>query len=729
VTNLSRRELLLGSGLMLASSANPLQATDKWHERHSQPLPATESAQERIHSVRILDAEGFNPPFFPNLDFDPAKAVRIATDLHAGALRYPVASYYAYFPTRTKYPVHPQLTGNPMLETLRLCRAAGLRTIAYVPVNHPFMDIRDPDPSYPEWQRRDMQGRPFITTHFGFSRYYEGCLNSPLRQEIVELVREVLRYDFDLVYFDGPYQGMDHREELCHCKWCQKAFFEATSCDIPAPDGPINEIIACKCWINDQVARNLLQTLTDIVHETRGIPVFFNDTSMLSRGWCRSRSFPITDGFMFESAKTPEQKLFNLQLGRSTGKTIWAYVGYHSQYNGEHLMDKSIRGWYSYPLDSDDLLMDGAVAFSAGAGTVYWSLSRLYFSGDAPWTHLEAQRVRAVFDWEDRHSDLMRSASDAPQCGLLVSTQTIEWCGLPSYMAGAYPNGFHGVWRVMQEGCIAAEPFLDFALNCSQLDHYPLVYVANAICLSRAQCSMLADYVEMGGILVTTHMSGLLDEYGRPQEEYPLHNLLGVALEEGAPEEHPDLYLRLPGNRLIPQAPQMIRFRVLDKTDVLATTWDLPRQRDLGAAISRRKYGKGTVFYIGSSLESIYEETRIPAVRDTLLNLLDPYLRDTRRYRIPTDLGLFVQYRESSSALVLHLIANTGTKVKMLRVHEYYTAIENIPAAVKVGDGRRVESVHLLCANHAVKFSQSDGWVHFVIDRIRIHEVVLIRVA
>lgn len=120
--------------------------------------------------MRILDTEGFNRPSFPNLDFDPAKAVRIATDLHAGALRYPVAAYYAYFPTRTKYPVHPQLIGDPMLETLRLCRAAGLRTIAYVPVNHPFMDIHDPDPSYPEWQRRGMQGRPFITTHFSFSR-------------------------------------------------------------------------------------------------------------------------------------------------------------------------------------------------------------------------------------------------------------------------------------------------------------------------------------------------------------------------------------------------------------------------------------------------------------------------------------------------------------------------------------------------------------------------------
>lgn len=727
MTDISRRDLLLGSGLVLAGSASPLRAAGEWHTA-TQPQPKALPAW--VRSARILIAEGYNPPFYPELQFDPEKAVRLAVDIHANAFRYPAASYYAYFPTRSKYPVHPKLAGDPMRETVRLCRAAGLKTIAYLPVNHPFMDIHDSNPLYPEWQRRDAGGNPFITTHFGFSRYYEGCLNSPLRAEIIELVHEVLDYDFDLVYFDGPYQGMDHREEFCYCSWCRKAFFAATGRDIPAQNGPAEKVIACRRWIDDDVARGTLESLTEIVRGAKGLPVFFNNTSMLSRGWCRSRAISVTDGFMFESAETPEQKLFNLQLGKSTGKSIWTYVGYHSQYNGEHLMDKSIRGWYSYPLDSDDLLMDGAVAFAAGTGMVYWSLSRLYFMDRAPAALSEAQHVRSIFDWMNRQDTLMHSASIASQCGLLVSTQTIEWCSSPSYIAHAYPNGFHGIWRVLQEGSLASEPFLDFSLDRQQLDRYTAIYAANAACLSHAQCAMLADYVAAGGTLIATHLSGLFDEYGRAQTRRPLHNLLGIAFEADEPEEHPDLYLRMSGSdRLVPQDPQIVRFRAADDIEVLATTWDLALGQSLGAAMTRRSYGKGRALYIGSSLEAVYEETRIPAVCATLLALLEPFLAPSRRYRVHAQEGLITQYAEAPSAVLLHLIANTGNKVKKLRVNESYLDLENVPVAVRIPKGRRVVSVHLLRADRPAKFSQADGWVHLVIDRIRIHEAVVVRFA
>ena len=57
-----------------------------------------------------------------------------------------------------------------------------------------------------------------------------------------------------------------------------------------------------------------------MIRQTRDVPVFFNDTSLLSRREWRSRAVPVVDGFMFEASETPEDKLFNMQLGQSTGK-------------------------------------------------------------------------------------------------------------------------------------------------------------------------------------------------------------------------------------------------------------------------------------------------------------------------------------------------------------------------------------------------------------------------
>ena len=727
MTEITRRNLLLGAGMLLASPDSVFFAANSFSAGETRPLAAAESGQEWVRTARVVIAEAYNPPFYPQLDYDPEKAVRLAKALNANAFRYPAASYYAYFPTRTKFPIHPALAGDPMRETLRLCRAANLKTIAYVPINHPFMDVNDTNPNYPLWQRRDVNGKPFITTHMGFSRYYEGCLNSPLRTELVAMLQEILVYDFDSVYFDGPYQGMDNRMEFCHCKWCRTDFMKASGREVPAQDGDVDTIIAYTRWMDDVVARGFLQELTDMVRSSKHLPVLFNNTSLLSRGWCRSRSVFVTDGFMFEAAETPEQKLFNLQLGKSTGRIIWTYVGYHSQYNREHLVDKSIRGWYSYPVDGDDLLMDGAVAFSAGTGMTFWSLSRLYAMPHPPEHYAEGRSICAIFDLMEANGDLLRSSRALPQAGVLVSSQTIEWCNAKHFVAPAYQNGFRGIWQAMQEGSIAAEPFLDFAFERPQLNRYGLIYVSNAACLSRMQCAMLADFVADGGTLIATHLSGLCDEYGRTQKERPLHNLLGIAFTADEPEERPELYLKIPGkDDLIPQDPQVMRFSALAGTKVLATTYDLARHQDLGAAITERLYGKGKAIYIGSNLEAIYDETRLPVIRDFLLGLLEPALGSSRRYRVPVEDGLIAQYAETSNAALLHLIANTGNKLKKIRARESYLPLTDVPIAIRIPAGRVVSSTHLLRAGKPIDFSHEDGWVHTRIDEIYIHETVVI---
>lgn len=729
MAEISRRDLILGAGgagLLRTISNSPSFAIKPLSAYAAGPLLSSKGDHEWVHTSRILIAEAYNPPFYPELDYDPEKAVQVAKTLNANAFRYPAASYYAYFPTQTNFPVHPKLAGDPMRETLRLCRAANLKTIAYVPINHPFMAVNDPNPHYPHWQRRDADGKPFITTHMGFSRYYEGCFNSPLRGEILGLLREILTYDFDLVYFDGPYQGMDHRMDFCHCEWCRKGFLKATGRDVPMQNGNADAIIAYRLWTDD-VARGLLQNMTNMARSSKHLPVLFNNTSMLSRGWCRSHSIPVTDGFMFEAAETPEQKLFNLQLGKSTNKIIWTYVGYHSQYNREHLMDKSIRGWYSYPVDGDDLLMDGAVAFAAGTGMVFWSLSRLYAMPSPPEKYAEGRNMRAVFDLMEKHGDLLRSTHASPQAGLLVSSQTIEWCSAKSYIPPAYPNGFRGIWQAMQEGSIAAEPFLDFAFDREQLGRYSLIYASDAACLGDAQCAMLADFVASGGTLIATHLSGLYDECGRTRRLRPLHDLLGIAFTSDEPEERPELYLKIPGkDELIPQDPQIVRFHALGNTQVLATTYDLAHRADLGPAITQRDHGKGRTIYIGSNLEATYDETRMPVIRDFLLGLLEPALGSSQRYRVPTEDGLMAQYAESSNVAILHLIANIGNKMKKVRANESYLPLVNTPVAIRIPSGKSVSSVHLLRADKPARFSQRDGWIHVDVDSFYIHEAVVV---
>jgi len=140
---MTRRNLIKSAGFLLAGSQLP-------------GAPAGPgAAYEWIRSTRTLIAEGYNPPFYPSLDYQPEKAVRIARELNADSLRYPAASYYAYFPAKSGYPVHPELQGDPMRRTVELSREAGLRNVAYVPLNHPFMEATSKDPRFADWSRKE----------------------------------------------------------------------------------------------------------------------------------------------------------------------------------------------------------------------------------------------------------------------------------------------------------------------------------------------------------------------------------------------------------------------------------------------------------------------------------------------------------------------------------------------------------------------------------------------
>ncbi|MGA8728285.1 MAG: twin-arginine translocation signal domain-containing protein, partial [Terracidiphilus sp.] len=179
---LSRREFLQGAGALGAGTT-----LGGFHRSFGFAIPEEVNANlpDWVRSVRLLIAEGYCPPFYPALDYDPKKAVDIALRLGCNAFRFPTFSYVAYFPTKTRMPRHPELGSRDLLqETVELCHQAGIKLVAYNPLNHPFMDIRSDNPDYPDWTRRFADGKPMITTHFGWSSYFEGCLNSPVRNQI-----------------------------------------------------------------------------------------------------------------------------------------------------------------------------------------------------------------------------------------------------------------------------------------------------------------------------------------------------------------------------------------------------------------------------------------------------------------------------------------------------------------------------------------------------------------
>ncbi|MFZ0743532.1 MAG: beta-galactosidase trimerization domain-containing protein [Terracidiphilus sp.] len=683
---------------------------------------------EWIHSNRTLIAEAYNPPFYPSFDYEPAKAVSIALDLNCDSMRFPSASYYANFPTQSGYPIHPDLMGDPMRDTLALLRKADMRTIAYIPLNHPFMPEGSKDPRFQDWTRRYMDGSPIITTHYGWTRFYEGCINSPIRDMVRKLVAEVLSYDYDVLYFDGPYQGMDHSSEFCHCAHCQSAYGRRFGKAVPDQRTcSQDERVQYLAWLHEEVLFGFFRELRKMIRNTRDVPVVFNNSPMLSRdeSW-RTHGLAIVDGFMYEASDTPEAKLFNLQLGKSTGKATWTYLGHHTEYSQEHMKDDSVRGWYSYPVEGQELLLDGAVATAAGVGCVYWGMQRFFYQPEGPQAYASGRYMNEIFTFQQKHHEVLRSLSSRPQVGILVGSLTIGCYAGSHFVPDAYPNYYRGAFNLLKSLSIESEPFLDFSMTEQQLGRYTMVFVPDAACLSDGQCAMLRRYVESGGTLVSTHLTSVADETGRVRSNFGLADVFGATFDDAEPIEYPDLYLKPAQGDLIPQDPQVVRMHATGGT-VEATTWDRGNHRDLGPAVVTHRVGKGMSIYIGSGLEAIYEETRLEPVRKYLAGLLLPWLEAGRTYNVDHVPGVTPHYMASEKTIVLYLLADTAGVVHHQKARETFVAVENVKVRLRLSG--KIKAVTLMRSGAAVAATRDGEWIAVAVPRLLVYEAIRVDLA
>lgn len=667
------------------------------------------------HHNRTLIAEGYNSPFYPFFEYDTERAIAVATALNCDSLRYPVASHYAYFPTDSGYPVDPRMKGDPMHETVQSLRKRGLRSIAYIPLNTVFMPVESQDPRFQNWTKRYADGKPMITGLYGFNSFFEGCINSPLREMHRHLVQEVLsRYDFDVIYFDGPYQGLEHMGEYCYCEHCQQAFQKRFGKRIPLQASMTEaEDQQYRKWLSGIVV-GFFRDICGQIRAEKNIPILYNNSGLLSAtGQWKDRCLTIADGFMFEGSD-----LFGLQLGQSTGKTIWTYVGNYAEYSGAHLRDKAIRGWYTYPLVGQQIAMEAAIATAAGAGCKYWGLSRFFYQPEAPTTYPEGRYLKAAFDFQVKHQDLLDSLQHQAQAGVVVSDQTIKWYRNKNFVQRGYGNYFHGAYSLFKALNIEPEPFLDWLMSPEVLSRYSVVYVPNAVCLSDAQCEMLRDYVRNGGHLIATNLTSTADEFGKPRGNFALADLFGASLADPVPYEYPDLFLKpAKGGPLIPQDPEIVKFRATSGT-VLAHTYSRGKETELGPAIVSHSFGKGQVLYIGSGLEAVFYETKLEPLLGFLRSLLTPLIGDIQQYQLDYVPGIIAHRMVNENHIVLYVLADLGDR------HVDYCAIHNVRVRIRVP--RSVKSVTLLRSGATVQFAANNEWIEVVIPKIDVYEAVCV---
>jgi hypothetical protein len=361
--------------------------------------------------------------------------------------------------------------------------------------------------------------------------------------------------------------------------------------------------------------------------------------------------------------------------------------------------------------------MDCAVATAAGAGCKYWGLSRFFYQPESPIKYPEGRYLKAAFDFQVEHRDLLDSVQHRPQAGVLVSDQTIKWYRGERFVLEAYSNYFHGGYLLLKAMNIEPEPFLDWMMSPNVLSRYSVIYVPNAVCLSDSQCEMLRNYVQNGGHIVATHLTSAADEFGHLRPDFALADVFGASLVDAVPYEYPDLYLKPAGGPLLPQDLQIVKFRATSAT-VVAHTFSRGQEAELGPAITSHTFGKGRVIYIGSGLEAVFYETLMEPLLGFLRSLLNPLISEIQPYQMDYVPGVIAHCMASDQRIILHIMADLGNR------HVDYCAIHDVRVRIRVP--RRARSVTLLQRGTTAPFVAENGWLEVVIPEIDVYEAVCV---
>jgi hypothetical protein len=390
------------------------------------------------------------------------------------------------------------------------------------------------------------------------------------------------------------------------------------------------------------------------------------------------------------------------------------------------MKDPAMRGWFSYPVESQELLLDGATAIAAGVGLVYWSVSRFFYQPEPPLAYDSGRYVKEVFDFQQKHDGLLRTLKSQPQVGVMVGGQTIDWFNGKHHVAKAYPNYFHGAYRLLKANSYEAERFLDWAMTPELLARYQMIYAPNCACLSDAQCEMLRAYVRKGGTLIATHQTSVADEYGRVRKNFGLADIFGASFLDAEPIEMPDLYLDVNERELVPQDSQVMRIRA-NAGRVLGKTIDRGHRSTIGPAGVGNSFGDGRVLYIASGFEAVYEETEMPIVRTSFGRLFEPYLAAKRSYMMEYQPGLTPHFMASKNTLLLHLLADTGNKNKHLRPREGFMPVTDVKVRIRVLGAPK--SVSLLRSGEKLAVAVHDAFLDVTVPKVLIHEAVRVDLA
>ncbi len=341
------------------------------------------------------------------------------------------------------------------------------------------------------------------------------------------------------------------------------------------------------------------------------------------------------------------------------------------------------------------------------------------------------------------------------EVALYYSSRSRDWYGRET--PSKYIQSFFGAHKALVHEHIPYGVLLDENVDLDKLKAFPVVLLADVACLSDRELSLIAEYVEQGGKLIVTGISGMYDSMGGLLEASALEPLIGARVvetlhdsdnffqfsedPEGPTRFETDIPLDWPvlayGPAVVYAAPEDSRngfgalrrpVRTLRQQQGLeGVTFPSSAGEIVGPAVIMNSVGQGLVatraVSPGAALASEY---RTVETRTLLRNVIDALNREPRvRIEAPRYVETVVSDDKDARLLRIHCVAyltppGTTSPVRPMALSDL---VEDVPI-YRIAVDCAVAPKKAEALNPKTEISLSENTISALIEDI--HEVLII---
>ncbi len=570
---------------------------------------------------------------------------------------------YAYYNSKL-LPKPPGLgSRDPLREAVEEAGRSGIPVIAYCVVQQGGNFLR----AHPEWEMRSSDGTPI-------GRY---CLNSGYRDAVKGILAEQLAYGVDGFHIDMLDQGFGPPIG-CWCDSCRTAWRDLHGPHVPMPEGVTwdeawDRMLEFRYLTSERCERELAEHVRQLAPAAT---VDFN--------------YHGNPPFSWEVGQRPVQ---HAGIGDFvTGETgVWGFSGLGVGLNAEFYrastpgrrfqvaMQRGVRMYHDQTTRPvTDMQWELLTLLAHGAFVTM--IDKTAFDGSLdPIAYDRIGRAfAAALPLRDRFGH-----DPVWQAGLYYSSRSRDWIGRDE--PGRWMQSFLGGHKALAYEHLPWGVILDENLSAERLGKFPVVILCNAGILSDREIELLRRYVEEGGALVATGLTGRMDRMGRISAAAAWERLSGARLRE--PSAGMDNWIRLPTaavELLRAEIPADWPFLVhgpaaaLEPTtavphgDLLAaertarqlegresTDWPMSPGERIGPALLINRVGRGRVVSIACSPgHACGGEYHIPEARRLMTAAVQMLLPDEPlRIEAPPTVQAVVTSEPARDRLHVHLLA------------------------------------------------------------------------